>query len=104
VLGVSTAAIGRIEVGDTGWWIGVPSAVIEELVESGKPGATAHKQREQQECVQSISQAPSHLQESTWSVPGLSTAQRPRPWTTSACDGYDEAPELAGNTILKQAP
>jgi hypothetical protein len=43
VLGVSTAAIGRIEVGDTGWWIGVPSAVIEELVESRETGATAHK-------------------------------------------------------------
>ena len=23
MLGVSTAAIGRIEVGDTGWWIGI---------------------------------------------------------------------------------
>jgi hypothetical protein len=60
VLGVSTAAIGRIEVGDTGWWIGIPSAVIEELVERGEAGATAHKQGEQQECVQSTPQTSAH--------------------------------------------
>jgi hypothetical protein len=60
MLGVSAAAVGRIEVGNTGRRVCVPTTVIEQLVERGQAGAAAQEKREQQKSVQAVPQGPTH--------------------------------------------
>jgi hypothetical protein len=66
VLGVSAAAMGRIEMRQTERRVGVSAAVIEQLVERGQAGAAAQEQREQQQGVQPVPQVPTHAK----SLPG----------------------------------
>jgi hypothetical protein len=60
MLGVSAAAVRRVQMRDTERRLGISAAMIEDFVERGQAGATAEEQREQQKSVQAVPQGPTH--------------------------------------------
>jgi hypothetical protein len=55
MLGVGAAPARGIEVGDTGRWGRVPAHMVEQLVKSGQACAAPDEQRQEDDCVQALS-------------------------------------------------
>ena len=60
MLGVGTAPARGIEVGDAGRWGRVPAHMVEQLVQGGQTCAAPDEQRQEDDCVQALSDGPAH--------------------------------------------
>jgi hypothetical protein len=60
MLGVGAAPARGIEVGDAGRWGRVPAHMVEQLVQSGQANPAPDEHRQEEDCVQALSDGPAH--------------------------------------------
>jgi hypothetical protein len=60
MLRVGAAPARGIEMGDASRWGRVPAHMVEQLVEGGQTCAAPDEQRQEDECVQALSDGPAH--------------------------------------------